>query len=215
MSISYVANSAPQVTAAAATPSYPASIALNDCCLWYICSDSASIGAPPAGWQQIGPVVTAGGVSSAVFTKPLLGTESGTQNVAITGGTKGVTFMVAYRSSTGKMITATNTGGADADTSNNVFTCVGAAATTVAGDWIVGMTTALAAASGAFSAAASGLSLAQANAAMGAGVPRTGTRTASNTMGYELYDRPITTGATGAITYTSTWTGANAAGSGD
>ena len=76
------------------------------------------------------------------------------------------------------------------------------------------MTTALAAASGAFSAAASGLSLAQANAAMGAGVPRTGTRTASNTMGYELYDRPITTGATGAITYTSTWTGANAAGSG-
>lgn len=197
-------------------PSTPAAAASGDIIILLVGTDGSAIGTPSANtWTSLGSTQTGGGMSVHGWYLTATGTESGTLSVACTGGTKSVGTMMSYHPSTGgDVITPIGTSGSDTDTTSTAVSVTGGSITSQNADLLVSWTTILAAASGTFSAAATGLSLVQSGATMGTNTPRFGTRTATNTVYYNAYDRVITTGGTGAPTFAMTAVGANAAGSG-
>lgn len=215
----HVATSAPAATSTTAVAAYPAGLAANDLLMLVVSSDSAGIGqpgtSPAGGWTQQGAVQTGGGTSVAVWVANSDGTEAGSVTTPITGGTKGATWMSAYRAAAGgDILQATVSRGSDTDTSSTAIGVTGGTSFTTATDDLIVFAGLLAANPGGstFSGGISAGTITQAT--MGTYTARSSARTGTNTLFYIQADRPVTTGGSAAPAFTATAAGANASGSG-
>jgi hypothetical protein len=203
------AGSATSVTTSAAVP-YPGSLAANDLISMYLSSDSSSITTSQSGWTFQGSITTGGGVSQGVWTKLATGSETGNYTFSgITGGTKGVAWMTAFRGSVGTL-SGSPVFGADTNSSNTTVSATGSSVTSVAGDYIDALVC-LFAASGTFSGNNTSPVISQAGATV-TSTARFAGRTGTNTIVYGGIDGAVTAGATGAPSYSATTVGANGTG---
>ena len=206
----YVGQGGASAVSAATAPAYPTGLASGDLLLLFVSSDSSGIGAAPAGWTSLGSVASGGGISVAVWSRPSDGTETGTQTIGVTGGTKGVSWIAAYRPATsGHTLSATLATGADTDATSTAIAAAGPSWTVALDQRLVAMVCALAA--GTFTASATGVSLTNPGATL-ATTARFAGRTGANALYYGHIDGSVTAGGTGAPTYTATAQGANATG---
>jgi hypothetical protein len=153
-------------------------------------------------------------MSCRVWWRTSDGTETGTQTVNVTGGTKGAAWISAYRPSVGgNQLTPLACYGSDTDSSSTAVSFTGPSATSAVDNLWVGMLNVVAP-SGSYSGNLTAIGISQSGATVAADTARFGGRTATNTVAYGHTDAPVTTGGTGAPTYTATAVGANASGSG-
>lgn len=209
----FVAVSTVVATSTTAVCSYPAGFAANDLLVMLVSSDSASINTP-SGWTKSGATSTGGGTSVAVFKKTAVGSETGTVTSTITGGTKGVAMMAAYRPAAGVSadIKAVS-GGIDNDNATTAISITGSALTTATDD-LLSVFTLIAANGAVFTGNATGPVLSMSAGTLGTQTSRAAARSGTNTLFYALRDVPVVTGGTGNPAYTATGAGANASGAG-
>lgn len=211
---SYVGQGGAVATSTMAAPSYPASIAAGDALLLCVSTNGSAMGAAPAGWTQVDTTQVGGGIRKAVFYKIAAGGESGSVTVTgLTGGTKGEAEIIRISPSTpGNLITVTGTGWTDTDTGSTAFGGTGSSWTSDPDCLIVSTVTALAP-TGSYSANATGPDIAQAGATVNT-TARFAGRTGSNTIYYALQTASVSSGGTGAPSFSATTVGANGAGAG-
>lgn len=212
-SVSYVGVGAAGVLTTAGILTYP-TVAAGDICLAFASSDSVNIPATLAtGWNQIGTIITGGGVSERVWYRIAAGTEGGTTITlsGVTLGTKGVCFINAFRSSTGAFTTPVGVGGTDTDTSSTAFAVAGSAADSVVGDRVAAGWASIAP-TGSYTGTPTGQTITQSGGTITTN-PRTGSGSVSaSTVSYGSSDGGVTVGSSGAFAFAATTVGANAAG---
>lgn len=209
----FVAVSTVVATSTTAVCTYPAGFAANDLLVMLVSSDSASINTP-SGWTKSGATSTGGGTSVAVFKKTAAGSETGSVTATITGGTKGIATMAAYRPAAGVSadIKAIS-GGIDNDNASTAISITGSPLTTATDD-LLSVFTLISANGGAFTGNATSPVLSMSAGTVGTQTARATGRASTNTLFYALRDEPVTTGGTGNPAYTATGAGANASGAG-
>lgn len=212
---SYVAQGGASAVTTATAPAYPAGIASGDLLLLFVSSDSSSIGSAPAGWTLLGATQTGGGMSCRAWWRTSAGTETGTQTINVTGGTKGVAFITAYRPATGgNTLTPTAFYASDTDATSNAIAMSGSSTTSATDNlWVFSVATVTTAST--YTGSATSVSLTQTGATVSQ-TARFAGRTGTNTVYYGHVDAGVTSGGTGTPNYSSTaaGTGTNAAGSG-
>ncbi len=67
-----------------------AAVTHGDVLILHVSSDVTGIGNAPAGWTEIASIQTGGGISCRTWYRISTGSETGTQTVNVTSGTKGV-----------------------------------------------------------------------------------------------------------------------------
>ena len=209
MTISRVGVGTVSAVTTAALPGYP-TVASGDRLIMVTFSDSTAQPTDPATWGTGTPVASGGGMNCTVWTKIAAGTETGTVTVnGFTSGTKGASWIENYR---GSVVTPTPTiqTAADTDTSSTTAAATGTSWTAATDDWIVGAW-ALLAPSASYTANATGPTLSNAGTS-GTNTSRFNSRTGTNTVAYGGLDLAITSGGTGAPSFSATTVGANAAG---
>lgn len=211
MAISYVDQGGAVLVVGTAVPAYPATVLPNDFLILHVTSDATGIGSPASGWAELGSESNAAGVWVRTFYRSAVGGETGTVPVPAAGA-KGVAFITRYRDSGATRITPVQFGyGLDTDTSSTAIAATDGSVTTAAGDVIAASMTVLAAAAGTFTAFATGPSVTQAGATVTTS-SKFSARTGTNTLSYNHSTGTVTTGGTGAPTFTATAVGANAGG---
>ena len=210
----YVAASTVVATSTSAACTYPAGFAANDLLIMLVSSDAATI-STPANWTLAGSIVTGGGTSVAAFKKTAAGSETGQVIATITGGTKGIATMVAYRPPAGGFSADIKaiTGAIDSDSSSTAISMTGGPITTVTDDLLVAWSL-ISANGGTFSNISTANSISMSAGTLGTQTTRNSGRGSSNTLWYLHRDAPVVTGGTGNPAYTATAVGANASGSG-
>jgi len=206
---SFVAVSAAVATATTATPAYPAGLAAGDLIVMFVSSNVAGIGSAPAGWTALGSPQTGGGTTVMAWTRTATGSETGTQTVNITSGTKGAAWMTAYRPVKGGTLTASSTYGSAATAAATV-TVNGGSLTTLVDDLLVELS--LLAAVSTFTTSTFNPILSQPGATMTT-TARLSSRTGTNTLYFNQMSGEVTSGGTGAPSTTFTPAGSNGSGS--
>jgi hypothetical protein len=208
----FVADSTVVATSTTATCTYPAGFAANDLLIMLVSTDATAV-STPSGWTQSGTTSTGGGTSVAVFKKTANGNETGSVTATITGGTKGVATMAAYRPPAGGFSADIKavTGGIDTDSSSTAISITGGSITTVTDDLLVvfGL---ISANGGTFTGNATSPAMSMSAGTLGTQTARATGRAATNTVFYVHRDVPVVTGGTGNPGYTATGAGANASG---
>ena len=210
MTISYVAQGTAAAVTTSVTPGYPAGIQTGDLLVLTVSSDGSAIGNAPSGWTETASETAAGGLRTRTWWRWHDGTTPST-TVTTTGGTKGVAYLLGYRSTEGQLQIIASTVGTDTDTTSTAIAAPGAAWTSLTGDAILAMPSMLAAAAGTFTGNATVPVVAQAGATV-ANTARFAARTGTNTIYYAHNYGAVTAGGTGAPTFTATAAGASAAG---
>lgn len=208
----FVAVSTVVATSTTAVCPYPAGFAANDLLVMLVSSDSASIGTP-SGWTQSGTTSTGGGASVAIFKKNAAGSETGNVTSTISGGTKGIAAMAAYRPPAGGFsadVRATS-GGIDNDSFNTAIAITGGSLTTTSDD-LLSVFTLITATGGTFTGNATSPALTMSAGSLAAQTSRAAGRASTNSLFYALREAPVTTGGTGTPGYTGTAQGASASG---
>lgn len=211
------AGSVVAVTSSTAAPPYPATVAANDGLLMFVSTNGSAMGAAPAGWTQVGTTQVAGGIRKACFFKRATGTETGTVSVTgLTGGTKGDAYIVRFvRGSSVDVINVTAAGWQDTDATTTTLTGTGASWTSTTAGIIASSHTANAPTT-AYSGIATSPTITQAGASVTTTARfagRTGVA-GDNTIAYGFQTGAITSGGTGAPTFTATTVGDNGQGAG-
>jgi hypothetical protein len=208
----FVAFGAAQALATAAAAPYPTGHASGDLLLAFASSDVSTISDLAAGWTAVGAVHTGGGMSMRVWKRTSTGAESGNVTFGTTAGTKGLAWVTAYRPESGKTLDIANyVLTSDTDTSSTAFTAASSSWTTVSGeDTLVAFVTSKAP-TASYSASFTAIGLTQVGATV-VESSRLSARASTNTLAYSQRDATVTTGATGAVSFSATTTGANGAG---
>jgi hypothetical protein len=191
-------------------PTYPASLASGDLLEMFFSSDAVGIQDAPGGWTNGLAATTGGGMTVRTWYRTSNGSESGTQTVNVTSGTKGVAFIVAYRPAAGGTLVPTFLAASDTDTSSTAFSATSSSIASAVDNRIVASVVSLAP-SGSYAGNMASRSIAQSGATL-SNTGRFAGRTGTNTIEYCHDDASVTAGATAALVYTGTANGANAAG---
>lgn len=186
---------------------YSTVAAAGDVC-YLVALNTAAPSTTITGWTLIASG-TANGYSMAIFKKNTVW-ASGDARPTVSGGTSGgVAWIEHYYSDTaGSSVTEINpVVGLDTTTGSTAFSATGpSSVTTQAADWLVGFMGLKSSAT--MTANAGSIVLGQSGATLGTAVPRFGARLSgaspTNSLYYNCYTRPVTTGATAAQTFTAT-----------
>lgn len=182
-------------------PGYPTVAAGNKILLLVATRSGGTIVAPGGVWAVELAPTTLGSMTVAVYSTIATGSESGTQTVNITTGDSSVGKMIAYSASAGNAVqVALVTTGGDA-ASDTSFAASGSSLTSVTNDVL------LAVIGVSDDPALTSRSLTQSGATLGT---QTVQANFGTTLGLdsrmELVDRPVTTGGTGAPSFSATAT---------
>lgn len=196
---------------------YSVSATEGDVC-YLIGLNTVMPGAAPAGWVSIASG-TANGYSMNKYKKITPWRSGDAQpTITATSGTGGVAWIEHYFSDTAGM-TVTEVGAEvalDTAATSTAYSATGSSVTSLSNDWLVGFMGLKSSAT--MTANPTAQALTQAGATLGTLVGQFGARLAgaspTNSLYYACYTRPVTTGATGAVTFSATagTGGANAAG---
>lgn len=199
---SYVGQGGAVAVTTAAAPAYPV-VQQYDKLLLFVSTDG-TIGSPPAtGWNALFATTTAAGINVRVWEKDALGTETGTQSVPVTGGTKGVSYIAAYRAATtNHLLSASAVTGSDSDTSTTSYATTGASLASVVDDRIAALIAAITP-SGTYNTNFTAPSLTQTSATLSTSARFSG-RTGTNTIWYSVIDGAVTAGTGTTPIYTAT-----------
>lgn len=209
MTISYIGQGGAVAVTTTCSPTYPAGIATNDKLVLSVTSDGSAIGTPGVEWTEAGTETAGGGLRARQWTRDYDGSAP-TVTVSATSGTKGEAHIVAYRSTLGAMTTVAATVATDTDSTSTAINATGGSWTSVTDDWIA-ESYAMLAPSGAYTGSATGPAILQAGATVSTTAQFAG-RTGTNTVAYGHASGTVTSGGTGAVSFTATGVGANAAG---
>lgn len=218
MAITFVNNSSPVAVTTTGSPAYPASLAAGDLIVLWMSSDVtglASTAAISAGFTVLVAPTTGGSLTTAAWVKTATGSETGTIAVTATSGTKGVSFMAAYRPDTGYTMAATSTIGTDS-TADASFLATGSSWSTATGDWVACFLMHITP-TGTYSGNDTNVlnNLSQSGATF-TDTPRLLGRSGTNTLYYNFNDAAVSAGGTGAPSWgtstVATATGATATG---
>lgn len=182
-------------------PGYPTVSAGNKILLLVVTRSGGTIVAPGGVWAVELAPTTLGSMTVAVYSTVATGSESGTQTINITTGDSSVGKMIAYSASAGNAVqVALVTTGGDA-ASDTSFAASGSSLTSVTNDVL------LAVIGVSDDPALTSRSLTQSGATLGT---QTVQANFGTTLGLdsrmELVDRPVTTGGTGAPSFSATAT---------
>lgn len=211
----YGAQGGAAATTTSASPSYPTGITAGMPLILFVSTNGSAMGSAPSGWTQIGATQVGGGMRCAAFVKDTtFGSESGTVTVSgLTGGTKGVAYIVRLTPGTGGDTYTFHDGGwADTDTGSTTFTGSGASWTSDTDSLVLSAYHALAP-SGSYSSNLSSPTVTQSGATVST-TARFAGRTGTNTIAYGFQTASVSSGGTGAPSFSGTTNGANAAGVG-
>lgn len=186
---------------------YSASATTGDRC-FVVALNTVAPGAAPTGWTAVA-TGTANGYSMAVYEKDTTYTAGDAQpTVTATSGTGGVAWIEHYASDVGgnTVTRMASQVALDTTTGSTAFSATGSSVTSANNDWLVGCMGLKSSAT--MTANASSIVLSQASATLGTAVGQFGARLASasptNSLYYNCYTRPVTTGASGAMSFTAT-----------
>lgn len=186
---------------------YSASATTGDVC-YIVALNTVMPGAAPTGWTSIASG-TANGYSMNIYKKDTTYTTGdAVPTITASGGAAGVAWIEHFYSSTGGMTVTEFTPqvALDTTTGSNAFSAVGTSVTSVTGEWLVGWMGLKSSAT--MTNNASSISLTQAGATVGTAVGNFGSRLSSasptNSLYYNSYTRPITSGGTGAMSFSAT-----------
>lgn len=186
---------------------FSASATAGDIC-YVIALNTVMPGAAPTGWTSIASG-TANGYSMNVYKKNGPYAPGDAQpTVTAASGTGGVAWIEHYYSSTAGL-TVSEFGpqvALDTTTGSTAFSATGTSVTSSNGDWLFGCMGLKSSAT--MTANASSVVLSQASATLGTSVGNFGARLVganpTNSLYYNSYTRPVTTGASGAMSFTAT-----------
>lgn len=186
---------------------YSASATAGDVC-YLVALNVATIDGTPTDWTQIASG-TANGYNLKIFKKDTVYAGGDPQpTVGATGGSRGVAWIEHFYSSTaGLTIQEFDAQVAlDVTTGSTAFSATGSSQTSATGDWLVGFMGLKSSAT--MSANASSIVLGQGGATLGTAVGNFGARLSganpTNSLYYNSFTRPVTTGGTGTPTFTAT-----------
>lgn len=203
MAIGFVSSTGPTSgVASVSTLNFPTSGLIGDLfLLWITYEGAASNTATVTGWGSKVLSVTGGSMFMDLYARRVVGGETGTVGtITATGSTDMLASVATYRSGTGELVVGNAVSGADA-VSDTAYSAATGSATTVTGGaivWSCGWNVNI--------AGATARTITQPSAVFGTLTARYAV--AGTSTRQEVGDRPVTTGATGAITYAATLPGA-------
>lgn len=184
--------------------------------LYPVSTNGSAIGSPPAGWSQVGATVSGGGMLKACFGKIADGTESSTAFTVsgLTSGTKGEGYIVRLTlGQAGDTVVFIDGSWVDTNTTSTALTGSGASWTSTTDCLIFSSYTALAPSAGTYSGNATSPTVTQSGATVATTAQFAG-RTGTNTIAYGAQTASVSSGGTGAPSFSATTVGANGAGAG-
>jgi PKD domain len=208
----YVASGAAQIFTTAASVPYPTGLAAGDLLVLTTFSDVATTPTVPAGWSFRGSGGVTGLLTTNTWIRASTGAETGNFTVSVTGGTKGVTWVSAYRAViAGRDVAAVYEFAFDDDATSTAFSCAASEAV-AAGERVVAMMCLAAPSPGVYAGNPTAVSITHSAATLISQTGRFAGRTSANTLAFVHRDVEVTVGAAGTLTAVATANGANAAG---
>jgi len=207
--LSYVGFGAVALVTASGAPAYP-SLAAGDR-LWMSATSDVNVQpANPSGWGTGTTVAGAGGMWVTQWTKTATGSETGTVALTgFTGGTKGIASITAVRSASGATPSIQMASGGDSDSTSTAVSATGPSWTVLTGDILLASAT-MKTSTGTYSGVMTGLSLSNAGVT-DTDTTRFNSTASSNTLSYSQVSSAVTSGGTGAPTFTATTVTASSA----